>query len=102
MKIDPDLCIGCQNCIPVCPVGAIKETDEGVVIDQQECVECNTCIRMNACDNEAFYTPELTWPRILRKEFSDPMAIHVSTMGRPQSGTGTAEMKTNDVTNKYQ
>ena len=103
MKIDPDLCIGCQNCIPICPVGAIKETDEGVVIDQKECVECNTCIRMNACDNEAFYMPELSWPRILRKEFSDPMAIHVSTMGTSAiGGRGTAEMKTNDVTNKYQ
>jgi ferredoxin len=78
------------------------ETENGISIDQQECVECGVCIRSNACDNEALYMPELKWPRILRREFSDPTATHISTVG-PSSigGRGTAEMKTNDVTGRY-
>jgi hypothetical protein len=40
----------------------------------------------------------LVWPRIVRKNFSDPLKIHPETR---IPGRGTEEMKTNEVTGRY-
>jgi ferredoxin len=41
MKIDPDKCVACGNCVPVCPMGAISiEPAIGrATINSDECVE---------------------------------------------------------------
>lgn len=47
MQIDPQKCVACANCVPVCPMGAIY-VDTGsnrATIDYDECVECGTCFR---------------------------------------------------------
>ena len=47
MKIDPKKCVGCGNCVAVCPMGAIH-FDTGIrraVVNADECVECYTCFR---------------------------------------------------------
>lgn len=47
MRIDPRKCVGCANCVAVCPMGAIR-VDAGTgraVIDRDACVECYTCYR---------------------------------------------------------
>ena len=98
MKIDQDKCISCLTCIDYCPVGAIKEKADSVEIEQDECVECGVCLKVQACASEALYQPELTWPRILRAQFSDPRTIHPSTM---VYGRGTDETKTNEITGRY-
>jgi len=101
MKINKQLCIGCEACHPYCPVGAIYtvEIDGKCVseVNKEECVECGVCLRSGACPEEAIYMPKLDWPRSLRAEFSDPLVPHSSTKAR---GRGTQEMKTNDVTNR--
>ncbi len=97
MRIDQDVCVGCEQCIPYCPVGAIKATDERVTIDEGLCVECTTCRRSSHCPVDALIDSEKVnnWPRSIRTLFSDPSTTHQVTQ---VNGRGTEEVKTNDVT----
>lgn len=99
MKVNEQLCIGCQKCIPYCPQGAIHMEGRKAYIDQEECVECGICVRQIPCPRKAFYEPEEVrqWPRSVRKVFGDPTEKHESTGVR---GRGTEEVKTNDVTGR--
>ncbi len=96
------------------------------VIDSAECVECGACFRgmsqehlnphlvrmvrsvakalrfrfepePDVCPTAAFVMEDLTWPRIIRRVFSDPLVEHEST---GIHGRGTEEVKTNDVTGR--
>jgi hypothetical protein len=96
------------------------------VVNQDECVECFACYRgmskehlfppmvravrkvarafrfrfdpePDICPTDAITPHELAWPRIVRRAFSDPQVPHEST---GIHGRGTAEVKTNDVTNR--
>jgi hypothetical protein len=49
------------------------------------------------CPTSAFEPDELSWPRVVRRAFSDPRVPHEST---GVLGRGTEEVKTNDVTNR--
>ncbi|MDI6726489.1 MAG: 4Fe-4S binding protein [Smithellaceae bacterium] len=101
MLIDQEKCIGCDECHPYCPVGAIRavEGKGRSEIDQVECVECGCCYeRSGVCPVDAIYMPKLEWPRCLREYFSNPNVKHPSTTGH---GRGTEEMKTNDVTGRF-
>jgi ferredoxin len=98
LKIDREKCISCLTCLDYCPVEAIKETTDGIYIEQDECVECGVCLKVQACASEALYQPQLEWPRILRAQFSDPRTIHPTTM---VYGRGTDETKTNEITGRY-
>jgi ferredoxin len=128
MKIDPDKCVACGNCVPICPMGAISihPSSGRATIDADECVECFTCYRgmskehlnplmvravrraaklfrfrfdpePDICPTDAIVPEELGWPRIVRRAFSDPQVPHEST---GIHGRGTAEVKTNDVTQR--
>lgn len=128
MRIDPHKCVACGNCLPVCPMGAIY-IDPAVNrarINSDECVECFTCYRgmskehlnptlvrairktaqffrfrfdpePDICPTDALVPEELSWPRLVRRAFSDPQVPHEST---GIHGRGTAEVKTNDVTDR--
>jgi len=107
VRIDPAKCIGCGECKSYCTLwGGIMHFERDkrnpvkvrYVIDEDECVECSVCLRSGCCPTEALYQPELAWPRIVRKNFSDPLKIHPETR---IPGRGTEEMKTNDVTGRY-
>jgi len=127
MQIDPQKCVACANCVPVCPMGAIYIDTEinRARINHDECVECGTCFRMSkenlnptlvrgvrklakmfrlrfepepdVCPTSSFVMDELEWPRIARRVFSDPLVEHKST---GIHGRGTEEVKTNDVVNR--
>ena len=45
MKINPDKCVACGNCIYVCPVGAIyvDPVIKRATVNRDECVECYAC-----------------------------------------------------------
>jgi ferredoxin len=104
----------------------IDPTLKRATIDRDECVECYTCfnglsqehlppgvvrtvrrvfgalrIRFepepDVCPTAAFEPDELTWPRVVRRAFSDPRVPHEST---GVEGRGTEEVKTNDVTGR--
>jgi len=98
VKIDREKCLACLDCIDYCPVGAIKESGEGMYIEQDECVECGVCLKVQACPEGALYQPELEWPRVLRAQFSDPRVVHPATQ---VYGRGTDETKTNEITGRY-
>ena len=95
-------------------------------VNLDECVECFTCYRgmskeylnptlvrtirgflkylrirfdpePDVCPTDALTPQELTWPRIVRRAFSDPLVPHEST---GIHGRGTEEVKTNDVTGR--
>lgn len=127
MHIDGAKCIGCANCVAVCPMGAIFVGDNGLAeIDREACVECQACYRgmsrenlpqqptrfirgglaifrlrfqpdPDICPTGAITRDELDWPRLLRRVFSDPLMPHEST---GIGGRGTMEVKTNDVTKR--
>ncbi|MFC2071307.1 4Fe-4S binding protein [Chloroflexota bacterium] len=127
MHIDKTKCIGCANCVPICPMGAIYIGDEGLSeINQEVCVECQVCYKgmsvenlpqqptrflrallaffklrfqpdPDICPSGAITPDELIWPRILRRAFSDPQMPHGSSGG---GGRGTQEVKTNELTGR--
>lgn len=95
-------------------------------INRDECVECYACynglsqehlnptlvrtlrrifqmMRLrfdpepDVCPTAAFEPEELTWPRVVRRAFSDPRVPHEST---GVQGRGTEEVKTNDVSGR--
>lgn len=108
-------------------MGAIHIADDGLSeINQEACVECYTCQRgmsienlsqqparflrgilaffklrfqpdPDICPSGAITADELTWPRILRRAFSDPQVPHNST---GNAGRGTQEVKTNELTGR--
>ncbi len=98
MKIDPARCTGCEFCLSYCPVRAIAVREEMFDIDQEQCVECGICQRSGICPADAFYQPELKWPRSVRAAFSNPLTTHRDTN---VGGRGTEEVKTNDVTGRF-
>ncbi len=127
MRIDPAKCVACGNCVPICPMGAIyvDPAVNRATINLDECVECGTCARMSSealnpymvrgvrslaklfrfrfepepdvCPTAAFVVDELSYPRLVRRVFSDPLVEHASTGIK---GRGTEEVKTNDVAHR--
>lgn len=51
ISVDKDECIGCETCVPVCPVEAIAMDNGMALIDQQKCTQCETCV--STCPVEA-------------------------------------------------
>lgn len=99
---------------------------ERATVNRDECVECYACynglsqehmnptlvrtirkvFRMmrvrfepepDVCPTAAFAPEDLTWPRVVRRAFSDPRVPHEST---GVEGRGTEEVKTNDVSGR--
>jgi benzoyl-CoA 2,3-dioxygenase component A len=42
--IDPEICIRCNTCETMCPVGAITHDSRNYVVDAAKCTWCNDCI----------------------------------------------------------
>jgi ferredoxin len=96
------------------------------IVNLEECVECYACVNglsqehlnptlvramrsvfqmmrirfdpePDVCPTAAFEPEELTWPRVVRRAFSDPRVPHEST---GIEGRGTEEVKTNDISGR--
>jgi len=102
MIIDRETCIGCGDCVFTCTVAAIRLTDDKAEIDREACVECGNCLRVAECPTGALQQDELTWPRAVRKYFSDNQCKWPEEMRYTTGyGRGTEECKTNDRTRKF-
>jgi len=96
MLIDKEKCIGCEECVEFCPTNAIVMENSKAKIEEDLCAECGNCFRSEVCSVDAIVRNEIHWPRTLRNIFSEPIALY-----KGESGRGTAESKTNDVTNRF-
>lgn len=45
LKIDHDLCIGCANCMRVCPTEAIRVSQGKAILKADRCIDCGECYR---------------------------------------------------------
>ena len=68
-----------QDCVAVCPVDAFRELDTYLVIDPDDCIDCNACVP--ECPVEAIYheddvpDEEIDWIEKNEKESLDaPLA----------------------------
>lgn len=118
-------CGNCVSVCPMGAI-YIDPAKNRATVNQDECVECYACFRgmsvehlnptivrvirkiggwfrwrfdpePDVCPTAAITEQELTWPRVVRRAFSDPVVPHEST---GVHGRGTEEVKTNDVTNR--
>lgn len=118
-------CGNCISVCPMGAI-AINPQTRRAEIDRVNCVECYQCYRgmsqehlnptlvrtvrtvlswarlrfepePDVCPTAAFEPEELSWPRMIRRAFSDVTATHEST---GIHGRGTEEVKTNDVTGR--
>lgn len=128
MQIDPQKCVGCANCVSVCPMGAISVDPAATraTIDRDECVECGACLRGMSQEhlNPSLVRAVRRAARIFRFRFEPepdvcPTAAFVlDELPWPRivrrvfsdplvehtstgiHGRGTEEVKTNDVANR--
>jgi ferredoxin len=128
MRINPEKCVACGNCVPICPMGAIA-IDPGVNrarIDAEACVECYQCLRGMSQEhlNPSFVRAVRTALGWFRLRF-DPepdvcptASFEADELAWPRvvrrafsdvtcthestgiHGRGTEEVKTNDVTHR--
>ncbi len=42
--VESNSCVGCEDCISVCPTDAIEIIDGKAVIDAELCIDCEICI----------------------------------------------------------
>lgn len=96
MQVNQELCVGCGQCVPYCPMVAITVVSRKASIDLAACVECSACVRSGACKFDALYQQTLEGPRVVRSLLSDVFTEYQGIAGR-----GTEEMKTNDVTGRF-
>ncbi len=50
-EIDPELCTGCEICVPRCQLDAITMVNGAAVVDLDRCIGCGNCVA--SCDSDA-------------------------------------------------
>ena len=58
-------CIGCGECVGVCPSGAHKITQEGYIFQRELCVTCGKCEKVCLGETLKFYGKEMTVDELL-------------------------------------
>ena len=57
IEVDQEKCIGCGECVDVCPVDVYEMKDEkSVPVNAEECIGCESC--MEVCEQDAITVTE--------------------------------------------
>lgn len=57
-EVDNDKCIGCGECIDVCPSDVYEmQDDKSVPVNAEECIGCEACLE--ACEQDAITITEI-------------------------------------------
>ena len=58
IEVDKEKCIGCGECVDVCPVDVYEMQDEkSVPVNAEECIGCESCVEV--CEQEAIAVSEV-------------------------------------------
>jgi ferredoxin len=130
MRINPNKCVACGNCIYVCPVGAIyvDPVINRATVNRDECVECYACYNGLSTErlNPVFVRTIRKLFQMARLRFDPEPDICPTSAFEPEDlqwprvvrrafsdprathestgvqGRGTEDVKTNDVTQRVQ
>ena len=98
-KIDSDECVECYACYNGLSQEHLNPTLVRTLRQVLKFARVRFDPEPDVCPTAAFEPDELSWPRIVRRAFSDPRVPHEST---GVEGRGTEEVKTNDVSGRVQ
>ena len=55
--VDEDKCVGCEECVDVCPVEVFEMEDgKSIVANGEECLGCESCVEV--CEEAAIVVEE--------------------------------------------
>lgn len=58
VAVDHEKCVGCEECVEVCPVDVYEMEDEkSVPVNAEECLGCESCVEV--CESEAITVTEV-------------------------------------------
>ena len=58
VKVDAEMCIGCGECVDICPEDVYELQDEkSVVVNPEDCAGCESCLEV--CEQEAITLTEI-------------------------------------------
>lgn len=56
--VDEEKCVGCGECVEICPVDVYEIQDEKAVpVNAEECIGCESC--MEVCEQDAITVSEI-------------------------------------------
>jgi pyruvate formate lyase activating enzyme len=64
-------CIGCLECIEICPQGAVSEGEQGPVRDRELCRVCGVCVENCPAQAVTFTGQEWTLEKMVREALKD-------------------------------
>jgi len=58
VSVDSEKCIGCGECVDVCPVEVYELQDgKSVPVNEEECLGCESCVEV--CEQDAITVEEI-------------------------------------------
>jgi len=57
-EVDSEKCVGCGECVEICPVEVYElQNEKSVVVKEEECLGCESCVEV--CEQKAITVSEV-------------------------------------------